>query len=181
VIVTAAFAISIIADLVFSLTWTPAYFRTGLLLYSRRFPARPASNWPLPPHELEDEFYSPLAASYAFRSLSPREYAFREHIVQLSLFRYTPLMHGLLDWNFVENHVLVTGRANWFPSVLYAFGVAGSLPWTLERGALYLVPAILITAVFGGIFAIQAYRYTGIGRYAAGRWSDLRAAYGADA
>ena len=181
ILVIAAIVLSFLADLILSAIWLPLYFTRGIRIYSRSFPANPATEWPLPPYELEDAFRSDLTYSLAFHSVSHTEYAFREKLIQFKPFRYAAIMHGLLIWDFSARSVRIRGYSAWSLIVIFAIILASALA-SLLQGSTHLLIVLAALAVMSSIdYVLQAYAYGQIGKYAARRWSEGKVAYGADA
>ncbi len=176
----AALGFALVADSLFWATWFPPYFRTGIPMYSRSFPAKPASDWPIPAHELQDVFSSLLTYSMGFRALTETQYAFRERL-QIKPVRYIPLMHGLVSWNYQASRLHITGYANWFPIIFLITASIGSVISFLEGAPFALVVLAGLLVIIALSYAFQAHSYSQIGKYAARRWSELQVAYGADA
>src|SRR5689334_1747498 len=102
-----------LVDAVLSGTWNRMYFTSGLLFFIRRIPvARKHTNVPLP-SRFETRFQSTWSSSFAFREIEPNTYAFREKFFEFRIMGYSPLMHGVLFFDFANNQVVVKGFANW--------------------------------------------------------------------
>ena len=178
VIILTVLMAAAVLDALLAATWSPAYFRHGLPLFFKRFPARPQWNPAFPAASLDAEFTRPCFYSLAFRELSPTVYAFRERLFHISWLRYLLVMHGLVEWDFARSRITVTGYANIFP-VAFALAnvllmVQGTPPWSV---LVFLGTVAIITLSF----ATQAFLYLEVGKYAARRWSRLDTTFGADA
>jgi hypothetical protein len=181
----ASLALGLLADVLLSATWFPPYFRAGLPIYRRTFPAQPASELPLPDHELESAFESGFAHSIAFRTLSPRETAFREQLLQVRLFGYNWVMHGLLTWDYAGRQIRVTGFANWFPTIFFTIvitmAIAGMARPNAGGSASWPLAFVGAGAILLLTYRLHAYTFNQIGNYASRRWSELQTGFGADA
>jgi hypothetical protein len=173
--------LALVADILLAALWFAPYFRFGLPIYVRTFPSKPATNWPLPAHELEQAFKSSLALSMSFRPLNESQYAFREKLLQFKLYRYLPIMHGLLTWNHAQGSIQIKGYANWFPAVFVAISAIQAIAYALQGSTTSLLIPIACIFIVAISYPVEAYSYAQIGRYAARRWSELQVAYGADA
>jgi hypothetical protein len=138
--------------------WLPSYFRSGLILFSKRIEA-PAPEPSGLPHaiQLEFEMRSALTSPLLFRTLSPGEIAFREELFEMRLLGYSPLMHGHIEARPTDQSVFVRGRLNWSSLVLFV-----SLALFLHGRELYEFMALLVAA-FVSLYAIQAYRFRQVG------------------
>lgn len=107
------FLVLTVTELFLTLTWNYAYFLYGIPIYSRRIGIY-GRNAALPaPDEMDEKFYSALGQSLAFKALSETDMAFREKAIQFSLFRYAPVMHGMIQVLPEERSVRVVGKLNW--------------------------------------------------------------------
>jgi hypothetical protein len=159
------FASSIIES-IFLAIWSPSYFRNGLPVFTRHFPANSFSSEPPPAHELDDRFRSRIASSIVFKEISSTEYAFRGKLFELGFrIRYRPtIMRGLILWNFDEQRVTVKGYIHWTTLLFCVFIIVASI----GAGS----PAILILLVFPSLFyGVEALRFNEIGKFAAECWS----------
>jgi hypothetical protein len=129
--------------------WYEGYVRSGLIIFRQRIPLVGA-HWNLSIPSLEDVFDTYLVPGILFHRIGAEEFAFREKIITLSLFSYTPLMHGLASLNHAERCVLVEGRLNWFVFTMCVLVVASVPFWEF-------VPFFAALLVL--LYAIQAYRY----------------------
>src|SRR5262249_36871503 len=91
--------------------------------------------------------------SLLFRELSPGELAFREKVLELHFFTYTPLMHGRVEARPLEQTVVVQGRLNWSALIFPAVFLVGP-----PREALGFVVPFMV-GLYALLYAIQAYRY----------------------
>ena len=138
--------------------WRPSYFRSGLILFSKRIAARATTPSGLPQAvQLEFEMRSAYAPPLLFRALSPVEIAFREELFEMRLLGYTPLMHGHIEACPTERSVFVRGRLNWSSLVLFV-----GLALFLHGRGLVEFMALLLVA-FVSLYLIQAYRYRRVG------------------
>ena len=111
------FILSMLVDAILSATWNRMYFTSGLTRFVRRIPVTPRhTNIPLP-SRFESEFQPSWSSSFAFKEITPNIYGFRERAIAFRLMRYSPLMHGMLLFDFANDQVVDKGFANW--SILY--------------------------------------------------------------
>ena len=142
-----------VGEVVLCARWEPWYFRSGLVIYSRRISAFGREPQFPAPAKLEASFRSFLLPNLVFRVLSPGEIAFREKLLSIRLFSYSPLMHGHIEFRPLERAILVQGRLNWFSLlffVLFALGLA-------REGLLSFLP--ILCGLYALIYVIQAFRY----------------------
>jgi hypothetical protein len=148
-----ALAATFAAEAFLSWRWQPAYFRSGVVVFSRRiFFANALPSLPHPA-QLEAPVHSALTRSFVFHAISPTEVAFREKLFEIRLFSYSPLMHGVIEARPLERSVLVRGRLNWF-SLLFFGAFTLFVPWH-ELGLFVL----LLPVIFGVLYFVQAVRY----------------------
>ncbi len=144
-------------------TCNPWFFRTGIILFRKRFPCSPSAP-ELDLARVDANFRSWLAPSFLFRRIGPREYAFREKFIQFTLFSYTPLMHGHIRIDEQEGTVTVAGRAYWcilaFGLFIFGFGFMGRNEF------------LLVLFLYVGLYAIQAYRFNRVGGFVSGMLSE---------
>jgi hypothetical protein len=130
--------------------WVPFYFQYGVPVFRARRIGVPT----LPPDaegQLAERGDGRLMRAFAFRRLSTHEIAFRERMWGSGLFRYTPLMHGLIRHVPEEGAIYVTGLLNWYPAAFISFFAVvtgGDVPMTLIA-----VGGVAL------IYSIQARRY----------------------
>jgi hypothetical protein len=155
--------LSILADTVLSATWSRTYFTVGLPIFIMRVPVDfPHTN--IPQRSLfEAQFQSNLVASLTFKEISSNEYGFREAHFQFRLFGYSPLMHGLLIFDYENSQVVVKGFINWFT-------LCFSLIWLSI--AMFMIPFVLFFIILMGcLYLIQLSRFSKVAAFAAEAWS----------
>ena len=146
------------AEAFLSARWRPSYFRSGLILFSKRIASHAVAPSGLPEAvQLEFEMRSTYAPPLLFRTLSPVEIAFREELFEMRLLGYSPLMHGHIEARPSERSVFVRGRLNWSSLVLFV-----SLALFLYGRGLIEFTVLLLVA-FMSLYVIQAYRYRRVG------------------
>ncbi len=148
-----------LAELVLVVIWLPGYFRTGIVLFRKEFPC-PASPAEPRPTVWEANFESTLVKQLLFREIGEGEYAFREKLIQFSLFGYLPLMYGHIMIDAPAECVVVTGRPYW--CLLGLVVVLGILSVMFPNLVVLLV---LTVVILGIIYAVQAHRFTRVGRF----------------
>ena len=178
VIVFGALLLSMLAEAILSGTWNKWYLTSGLPLFIMRIPVNLRyTNIPLP-HQFEEKFRSSLTYSLVFKEIEPNTYGFFENCWEFRIGRYSPLMRGLLFFDFVNNQVVVKGFANW--SVLLF-----SLTWlgVVFIGFMQFPRANWIALAFISFFAlvlgilywIQYYRFSQVAMFAAEKWASKHA------
>ncbi len=192
-----AFLVLILYSITCRLLWSPFYFKSGIVLWSMKYPANPQSEWPLMTHELEDRFRHNLGRHIVFKELSRNVLAFRSKLFQVGLFkRINRGVIGILLWNFEDRNVEIKIYLDWVSIALRAvltvvllmeiqrfiiesiFNITFMiLMFVLVYGFVDLISRILIGRWFHKVPTI----YDEIGSYAARRWSHVETAYGVDA
>jgi hypothetical protein len=155
-------------ELILSGMWNQWYFSKGIPLLILRLPVGSHhSNIP-PAAQLQTLFRDRWGSSLIFKQMDGNKYAFRE---EFSLFRlqWTPVMHGLLLFDFDNHQVVVRGFANWFPIFFLLLGiVAGIQSGDTTTNVVSLLALLLF---FGLLYLIQLFRFTKAARFAAQAWS----------
>ncbi len=157
------FAAVAAGEIALSGTWKPWFFRTGIVLFRKRFPY-PASLGEPDVAKAEAGFSGWVAPDFLFRRIGPGEYAFRERFIQFTLLGYTPLMHGHLSVDEQEGTVTVTvtGRVYWSHA---AFGLIFGIGLGFA-GMHVLLPFLLsLVLMYAILYAVQFYRFTRVGRF----------------
>ena len=171
---------SLLADLVFEVTWNKTYFTYGLTIFVMRIPG---NQWHtnIPSQALlETKFHSDVISSLVFKEIGAYSYGFREKIFQFKWIRTPNLMHGLLTFDTNNNQVIVTGFANWFT-------LAFSLVWlglplsslvililSREPPGSPLIPLGVIgffIVLMGIMYLFQASRFSKVASFAAESWT----------
>lgn len=177
--------ITVLVEIALAATWNRFYFTKELSILKYRVAATPYRREPPTTGDLEPQFQSSDAAPLVFGRLSANRYGFREKLVSFSFLRYTPVVHGLLVFDYAHREVVVQGFANWavtlFSLYWYTALIAGADP-----SAIYLIasgdPHVLLVLLFviapvllmGILYAIQFYRYRQVAIRSAEMWSRLR-------
>ena len=170
---------SLLADLVFEVTWNKTYFTYGLTIFVMRIPV---NQWHtnIPTQALlEKKFHSDLISSLIFKEIGAYSYGFREKIFQFKWIRTPNLMHGLLAFDTNNNQVVVKGFANWF-TVAFSLVWLG-LPLSGLVSTLFsqqpLVSILIPLGVIGGfivfmgiMYLFQASRFSNVASFAAQSW-----------
>jgi len=158
-----AFSTTTIVEVILWLTWSAAYFRSGILIFRRERPFSQLKDVALDLDQLRESFRSLVFPPLAFRRLTHGEYAFREGF-SLKPLSHSSLMHGLIRVDPVRHVLIVEGRMLWFNLVLPVFA------------AVFFVAAGTRASVIGGFFAIlltlQAVIY-GIQAWRFGRVAEI--------
>lgn len=136
--------------------WVGFYFRNGLPLFQRRVQIVQTFAHIPEPKQLEELLKRKYMPPLVFRKLDLYTYAFREKLFELSLFSYTPVMHGLLSFHPEKAEVVVTGFANWF---VFAFCFAVVI---LSREWLDPLFIVFPAAIVGAIYVFQSRRYAAV-------------------
>ena len=155
------FAAVAVGEMALSGTWKPWFFRTGIVLFRKRF-SYPASLGEADIAQAEARFSGWVAPAFLFRRIGPGEYAFRERFIQFTLLGYVPLMHGQISIDEQEGTVTVTGRAYWSHA---AFGLIFGIGLGFA-GRHVLLPFLLsLVLMYAILYAVQVYRFTRVGRF----------------
>ncbi|EKE02933.1 MAG: hypothetical protein ACD_20C00307G0002 [uncultured bacterium] len=113
-------------------------------------------------HKFKSSGYSP---SLYFRAIDENTIAFREKMFELSLFTYTPLMHGRISLSQNNQNIKITGLSNWFPLAFLFLWYYSLLPnVSIQKDLIFLLAPILI---FGVIYIIQRNKYQTLCTYLA--------------
>ena len=105
--------LSLLVEPILSGTWNKMYFTSGLPIFVKRISVGlRQTNIPLA-SRFEEQFQSGWQGSLVFREIEPSTYGFREKFFQFQFGRITPLMHGYLFFDNINNQVVVKGFANW--------------------------------------------------------------------
>src|SRR5450755_85080 len=90
----------VIAEMFLSGAFIPFYFTLGIPVFRCRVACSPTTNRPPSTDQLERATSSGALPAIAFRQLDEWHYAFRERWFNgLFKFSYTPIMHGLLEFD----------------------------------------------------------------------------------
>ena len=170
--------LSILVDLGLSGTWNRMYFTSGLRLFLRRIPVvLRHSNIPLS-SRFNTEFRSTWSSSFAFKEVAPNIYGFREKFFEFRLIRSSPLMHGMLFFDFANSQVVVKGYADWSMLCfsLIWLGIAALIGITQfpESTLIALAFIAFFMLVMGILYWIQYNRFTKVAEFAAQAWARRR-------
>jgi len=152
----------VLAETFLSGGWSPIYFKFGIPLFYKSVNSKTyemfTENFA---DELNNKFKSDgYTPSMCFEQIDKHTIAFREKMFELSLFSYTPLMHGKISLEKNTPTIKVIGLANWLPIVFIFF-------WYSPVGdfqglyILFMVPIL----VFGFIYFRQRKKYIKICDY----------------
>jgi ABC-type uncharacterized transport system fused permease/ATPase subunit len=168
-----------------------------VVLWSKKYPADPQSEWPLMPHELDDRFRHKLGRQILFKELSENVHAFRSKLFEVGLFkRIDRGVIGILLWNYEDRNVEVKIYLDWISMALRAVLFVALLIeiqrhfveslfnitfMILVFALVYVFVELISRILIGRWFHKVPTIYDEIGIYAARRWSHLEAAYGVNA
>jgi hypothetical protein len=103
----------LIIETVLSLRWYRPWYESGLVLFSHTIEALRRDDFGVDIDRLENQSRSVLLGKLAFHPFSDRLAGFRPACFSLSLFNYSPILHGLLHIDEETRKVVVQGRLNW--------------------------------------------------------------------
>ena len=174
-IIFGMFILSVLVDLILSELWNKTYFTSGLPLFIKKIPVGiPRTNIP-PLSRFETEFRSSWTSSIAFKEIEQNIYGFREKSIEFRVIRYSPLMHGMILFDFDNNQVIVKGFVNWSIlcfSLIWIGGVV--LIVTAKSSASFLIVLAFIvffTLILGILYLIQYGQFTRVAEFAAKEWA----------
>ncbi len=155
----------VFVEAILSGRWNKFYFEFGVPLFKKTINTKKIglkSN--VIAHNMNVQFKGTgYTSSLYFKEIDKNTIAFREKMFELSLFSYTPLMHGKIFLNPNNSNIQVTGLSNWFP---IAFGIlwysALGPNISLERDFVFIVAPVII---FGVIYVIQRNKYIKLCEY----------------
>ena len=139
--------------------WKAPYFNYGIPLLGEDIAYyKSVSSIPDLCDRLNQAFKSSgYTQSLHFKDLSSDTIGFREKIFELSLFNYTPLMHGRILFDSANRVGRVTGFSNWFPIVFLTFWYGTLFPSIdLRMDFVFLMAPIIL---FGAIYYFQRKKY----------------------
>lgn len=139
------------------LKWNRLYYRSGFLLYQRRFQYVGHADLQKLCHDLTKRLKSKVAPNIVVHLVSETELAFREQIFDWGFkLRYTPIMHGIVEFVPQERTIVVSGRLDW--------STIGFLVLVLKFAGLSIVGLLF----FGfSLLIIAACYWMQVGRYQA--------------
>src|SRR5881409_2009878 len=91
------FVVIYLVELVALVSWYSPYYRTGVVVFRRRYPA--PKELELEPRALRLRLVTRRDPAFLFHRLSASEVAFRERLFQLRFLNHTPIVRGLLELN----------------------------------------------------------------------------------
>lgn len=155
----------ILVESILSCRWKRFYFEYGLPLFEKNIYLNESClevsifvekmNY-----KFKSSGYSP---SLYFKEMDENTTAFREKMFELSLFTYTPLMHGKISLSQNNKNIKITGLSNWFPLAFLFLWYSSLLPnISIQKDLIFLLAPILI---FGVIYIIQRNKYLNLCTY----------------
>ncbi|MGQ0600540.1 MAG: hypothetical protein ACT4QE_02445 [Anaerolineales bacterium] len=176
VVLASIVLITLLVEVVLSATWNQSYFTIGLPIFSQLVSVTPKHPKLPSTDQLESHFQHMLAPSLVFKKLTTNQYGFRESMFEFKFFafRYTPIMHGLLQFDSEnkESQVVVTGYANWTVSVLLTIGLASTLPAIINSLPGSLGGLLIVGLFLSVLYVIQAVRFRNVALVAAQLWAQ---------
>ena len=163
-----------LVETVLSGKWNKMYFTSGLPIFVKRISVGPRyNNIPLS-SRFEAQFQSDWTNSLVFREIAPNTYGFREKFFEFRIFKYSPLMHGVLFFDSVNNQVVVKGFANWFSvglSVIWlGCAILIGVKYFPEAASFVLGFLAFYSIILGFIYLIQYSRFSNVATFAAQEW-----------
>ena len=99
---------------VLSWRWARLYYRSGVPIYRHRRPYLGFGEMGGLDSVLTQQLRSSSTSSIVVKRVGDGEFAFREPMFERGFrFRYTPIMHGHIEFVSTERALTVTGRLNW--------------------------------------------------------------------
>lgn len=96
------------------LKWNRLYYRSGFRLYKKRFQYVKRADLQKLGRDLTTRLKSKAAPNIVVHPISQTELAFREqNFDQMFKLRYTPIMHGIVEFVPQERIIVVSGRLDW--------------------------------------------------------------------
>ena len=152
------FVLIAIVEVVFLATWNPTYFRIGIPIYSKQHSFNGTAPNPINEEILNEAFKKAITPSLVFKQINNGEYAFREKLLQFTLFTYTPIMRGRLEIDESSRVIRVIGCINWW---IVAFIITGFIFFSDN---LSFLPFMFL--VLGVIYLFQKNKYDNVGQFA---------------
>ncbi len=151
-------------------TWNKVYFTKGLQIFTISISV-PHQHSNIPSQgQLEIRFKTKgVTSSILFKELGANIYGFREKYNEFVLIGYTPVMHGILYFDFDANQVIIKGFINWFAFYFCLVWISAGIfksPWPLT-----IIWEFIIVFFFGIIYWNQRSRYLEIAKFAAETWA----------
>ena len=143
---------SALIETVLAYRWTPGYFRNGIPIFKSRIEGTMLVDGV--ESQLENAMSSSMSSPMLFRRLSPQNIAFREQW-RSGVFRYTPMMRGLIRVAPESHAIEVVGHLNWW---LIPFVIVMTFSfWRSRRGEPWFV--LIVAAIFALGYIFQSSRY----------------------
>jgi len=111
---------------------------------------------------LEEGFRGRLGPSLRFREIGHGVIGFRQTLLEVRLFNYLPMIHGLVWIDSSSRQAQVEGRTDWWPAVAVAY--AGV--FLLKRPDMWPI-LVFMTSVFIIVYLIQARLFRAVGKFIA--------------
>ena len=146
----------LVAELVLWATWNRYYFAYGIPLFIKRVECLLAPSADEVMAGLHASFRNRLFPSLAFKKIGVGRWAFREVLLQFTLFTYTSIMRGTLVHDAAASRISIIGWLMVWPVLL-----AG--------GFLFLVPGaaefLIVAAVVFLLYVVQWSRFRKVAHY----------------
>jgi hypothetical protein len=170
--------LTVIAEIILSGRWTKFYFLNGLTLFKKSFTFTGDPH--LSAEELSMHYSQGISMPIVFHELYQDAIGFREKMFsfQFWLFRYTPIMHGLIRIDRSQREISVTGFANWSSTVFVIVFFLSIFPRMSPGNELigfFIESCFAISCI---LYAIQFYRFTKIFELIKERALQNREVYG---
>jgi hypothetical protein len=139
--------LSVLADIIFSATWTKWYFTTGVRVFekcisvtSRHANAPPASL-------LNQRLHSFWMSGFTFKELQANKYAFRR-----KFFTYSPnpMLHGTVMFDIDKDLIVVRGYLDWFSVAFWIMLLVLPLAWLIS-GSAFTEDVLLLAVGYVGV------------------------------
>jgi hypothetical protein len=169
----AFFGIAIL-ELILSSLWNAAYFRYGIKIYSAEYDLPKCVNAEVLANRLEIKSETEKSISqFKYKRIGENQVGFREKMLDFRMFafRYTPIMHGIINIDDYSTKVKISGLLNWsivlFIGYWYAvFFLFFGKDMSFEGGPVFLLMFVLgPILVCGIIYLIQSAKYRKIAEF----------------
>ena len=149
----------LVVEIILSATWNYFYFSKGIKIFTYKLQGINIFDRIPSPETLSERFSKGWSGSFLFRAISPKEIAFREKMIELKLFTYTPVMHGIILIEPERREIKILGFINWWICgfAIISIGMSQSIH---KDGYIFTIGAI---GIIGLIYFIQSVRYRKIG------------------
>lgn len=142
----------LLVETILSGRWKKIYFEFGIPLFSKSIKLKKIGvEANVIAEDMNNEFKGTgYTSSLYFKLIDKNTIAFREKMFELSLFSYTPIMHGKISLNNHSTTIKVTGLANWFPLIFIFFWYSTLVPnISFERDFIFLfAPAVIVAFIY---------------------------------